>query len=128
MKQIFRSIVTILFIGGWALASAAVYVVRTPSKVMIITKDKLGYRDTYVDTRTWTLPIDGNHPALVSRLIELGRTDVLAHTVDAKAGPVDAQLATVAGNPQPASSDFENKVKSEVQTVTDAVKSKLPKS
>jgi hypothetical protein len=125
MKQIFRSIVFILFVGGWALASSAVYVVRTPSKFIIVTKDQLGYRDTYVDTRKWTLPDDGNHPALVARLIHLGRTDVLAHTVDVKAGPVDAQLATVAQNTPPASSDLETKVKSELKTVSDAVKSKL---
>jgi hypothetical protein len=125
MKQIMRSITFILFVGGWALASAAVYVVRTPSKFVVITKDHLGYRDTYVDTRKWTLPDDGNHPALVARLIQLGRTDALAHTVDTRTGSVDSQLAMAVQNSAPASPDLTTKAKAELNHVLDEAKAKL---
>jgi len=104
MKQFFRSVTVILLVGGWALASAAVYVVRTPAKMpSIILKNQLGYSDTYVDTRNWTFSEDRAHPVFVSRVLQLGRTDLLAHTVNPAIGPVDAQLAAAVAAPSVAS-------------------------
>jgi hypothetical protein len=128
MKSLFRSILFVLFVGGWALASAAVYVVRTPSKFVIITKDHFGYRDTYVDTRLWTMPDDRAHATLVARLVELNRTDVLAHTVNAGGASVAAQLSVIAATsptPSTANPDLTGNAKAELKTVTDEVKSKL---
>src|SRR4051794_17002046 len=79
MKTLFRLIVLVLLLVGWGLAALSLYVVRTPEKIGIVTKSRLDWRDTYVDTRTWTLEDAANHPFLVERLIKGGKTDLLAH-------------------------------------------------
>jgi hypothetical protein len=92
IKQLFRSVVFVGLVGGWALAASAVHLVRTPTNKfpVILTKDHLCFTDTYADTRAWTLNDDRAHPALVARLIELHRTDLLAHTVTGSADTAQA--------------------------------------
>jgi hypothetical protein len=128
-KQLFRSVVFVGLVGGWALAASAVHLVRTPTNKfpVILTKDHLCFTDTYADTRNWTLADDTSHPALVTRLIELHRTDLLAHTVNGSAGAVEAQLATAAQSPASAqsASGFADKTKAELKNAADAVKSKI---
>ena len=101
MKQFFRVVVLLLLVGGWALASAAVHVVRVPGEKLpvIMTKNQLTYTDTYVDTRQWTLADDRNHPEFVRRVIESGKTNVLAHTVNTTGAPVADQLMAAVGTP-----------------------------
>src|ERR1700722_9835566 len=101
MKKFFKAVVVVLFVGGWALASSAVHVVRTPTSKLpsIMTKNHLGYADTYVDTRAWNLSDDRAHADFVTRVIQLGRTDLLAHTVNSALGPVDVQLAAAVATP-----------------------------
>src|SRR6478672_8335624 len=55
MKNLFRVFVALVLLGGWALAASALYVVRSPSGFVVITKDCLGFRDTYVDVTGWDL-------------------------------------------------------------------------
>ncbi len=92
MKKFFRAVLFVLFVGGWALASSALYVVRTPAKVLIFPKNQLEFRDTYVDTRSWTISEDRAHPEVVARVLQLGKSDALAHTVNTNMGPVSANL------------------------------------
>jgi hypothetical protein len=128
-KQLVRSVALVAFVGGWTVAGSALYLVRTPSNSfpVILTKDHLGFKDTYADTRNWTVSDDAAHPMLVARLIQLGRADLLAHTIASNGGPVSAQLAAALQNPNtpPASPDLADKAKAELKNVTDTVKSKI---
>src|SRR3954452_3687584 len=95
MKSIFRLFVLVLLVLGWGLAGLSLHVIRTPDEVPItlVPKDQFGVKDTYVDTRTWTLDDAAQHPQLVGKLIESGKANVLKHVVtDPKAGDVSAQL------------------------------------
>lgn len=127
MKKLFRLVVLLLIAGGWGLASSALYVVRTPSKVIVIPKDHLDFKDTYVDTRQWTLADDAAHPEVVARLVQAGKSDLLAHTVNTNSGPVDVQLTLAIHNPagpatQPSVTD---KVTAKAKQVADAVKARI---
>jgi len=79
MKAMFRLIVTLLLFAGWGLAASALHVVWTGEKPIVIPKDRLGVRDTYVCTKAWTANDVAAHPIVVKRLIATGKTDVLAH-------------------------------------------------
>ena len=72
-----------LFLGllmlGWGLAALSLHVVRTPTAIGLIPKDRLGITDTYVDTRTWTMKDAADHPAVISRILATGQTDLLRH-------------------------------------------------
>ena len=96
MKQMFRAVVLLLLVGGWALASSAIHVVRTPSNIAIVTKDRPGFHDTWVDTRKWTIADDQAHPAVVARLVHLGRPDLLRHTLPANVADAEAALIAIA--------------------------------
>lgn len=92
-KGIFRLIFTVLLLAGWGLAALAVHVVRTPDNVpTIVPKEKLDFRDTYVDTTKWTLDDVANHPAVVEKLIHAGKSDVLKHVVADTKGDITSQL------------------------------------
>ena len=96
MKTIIRLIVCLLLLVGWGLAALSLHVIRTPDAIPItlVTKERLGITDTYVDTRTWTLNDVSQHPALVQKLISVNKADVLRHIVtDARPGDVTRQLS-----------------------------------
>src|SRR5690606_39050212 len=81
MKTLFRLIILVLLLAGWAFLAAALHVVRTPSTLTIVTKERFGFADTYVDTRTWTIAEVESHPAVVQRLVDAGKADRLAHVL-----------------------------------------------
>jgi hypothetical protein len=83
MKKLFRLIVLVLFLGGWAVAALSLHVVRDGQRIVVIPKERLDYHDIYVDTSKWTLDDVAKHPAVVARLIATGKADVLQH-VDPK--------------------------------------------
>jgi hypothetical protein len=58
-------------------------VIRTPDEIPItlVPKERFGVTDTYVDTRNWTVNDAAKHPALVQKLINVGKADVLRHIV-----------------------------------------------
>lgn len=93
MSKMFRVLVLILLAGGWTLAASAIHVVRTPGqgvpylpeswgRVTVITKDRLGFKDTYADARKWTTADLAAHPALQTRLNALGKGGLLKHAND----------------------------------------------
>jgi len=79
MKNIFRVLVALVLLGGWALAASALYVVRAPGGIVVIPKDCLGFRDTYVDVTGWDLMQTASHPVVAQRLIETNHADRLSH-------------------------------------------------
>jgi hypothetical protein len=127
MKNFFRLSVFALLVGGWALASSALYVVRTPTKVVIFPKNQLTFHDSYVDTRAWTITEDRAHPALIGRIVQLQKCDALAHTVDAHLGPVQVQLAAAVAFPtaDKTNGGIVDSAKAELKTVGDVIKSKV---
>src|SRR4051794_8364405 len=83
MKKTFRLIVTLMLVGGWALAASALHVVRGGDRPVIIPKDHVAVRDTYVNTANWSSDDVANHPALAKRLVATGNADALAHAFKA---------------------------------------------
>ena len=74
---------SVLFMaGGWCLSAACLYVVRTPTGVTVLPKDRLTFTDTWADTRTWTIKDVPQHSALVNRLVYSERGQLLAHVVE----------------------------------------------
>lgn len=106
MKTIFRMISLSLMLGGWSLAALSLHVVRTPGCIDLITKQSLDYRDTWADTRTWTMADVPKHAALVSRVLATGNADLLSHLLDShERGDIKQQLATALQQTPPASTD-----------------------
>jgi hypothetical protein len=83
MKKTFRIIVTLLLLGGWSLAAGALHVVWTGSNVIIIPKNRLALRETYVNITGWTAADVANHPVVAMRLIETGKAESLSHIYNA---------------------------------------------
>jgi hypothetical protein len=130
MKQLFRAVVLVLLVGGWSLAASAVHVIRTPTNIALVPKDRLAFHDTWLDTRKWTLVDDSAHPAVVARLVHLGRADLLRHTLPGVTDP-DASLAAIAaGQPAPgvatstAAGTIVKSAEGDFKTVVDLAKDK----
>ena len=117
MKKLFKLLLVAILLGGWVLASRSVYLVRAPGKLAniprtewagkfaVITKDCMGWRDTYVDTSHWTPTDLTSHPQVVQRIKESGRKDMISHITES--GLVDAGKANtvppeIAIKPEPA--------------------------
>ena len=79
MKNVFRVIVTLLLLGGWLLSALSLHVVRAPNGIVVIPKERVGVKDTYVDVTKWDLPRVGSHPDVVGRLIETNHVEKLSH-------------------------------------------------
>ena len=134
MKQMIRAVTVVLLAGGWTLASSALYVVRTPGSVALVPKDRLAFHDTYVDTRKWTLVDDQAHPAVVARLVRLGRGDLLDHTLPSDTADPAATLAAIAAQqPVPgvatstAAGTLMRNAEGQIKTVVDLAKGKSNK-
>ena len=94
MKKLFKLLVVLVLLGGWVLASRSLYLVRAPGKLLgipktewagkfaLITKDCMGWRDTYADTSHWSPTDLANHPVLVQRIKESGHKDLIAHLTE----------------------------------------------
>jgi hypothetical protein len=79
MKKLFRVFVTLLLLGGWGLAASALHVVRSPSGIVVIPKDRLSAKDTYVDVTKWDAAAAEAHASVVQRLVETNHADTLSH-------------------------------------------------
>ena len=79
MKKIFRTVFVLLMVGGWALAASALHVVWTGSSVIVIPKNHIGVRDTYVNVSNWTADDVSNHPLVAQRLVAVGKPEALAN-------------------------------------------------
>jgi hypothetical protein len=75
MKKLFLFVTFLMLIAGWALAAASLHVVRTAGPVpkvgglALVPKDRLTYRETYVDVTAWTDEQLAAHPSLGRKLI-----------------------------------------------------------
>ncbi len=84
MRGFFRLFVFVLLVSGWSLAASALHLVRTPGephwlgKVMFIPKDRLTFKETYVDMRRWSPADVATHPLVVNRLAELNMNDLVS--------------------------------------------------
>ena len=78
VKNGFRLLVTVLLLGGWLLAASALHVVWTGNKAIIIPKNRIGVRETYVNTVAWSADDVANHPTLAKRLVDTGHSDAVA--------------------------------------------------
>ena len=134
MKQLFRAVTLVLLVGGWSLAASAVHVIRTPNNLVVVPKDQIRFHDTFLDTRQWTVTDDQAHPAVVARLVHLGRPDLLHHTLPVDGVAADAMLTAIAASqPLPnvatssAAESAMNKAGGELKTVVDLAKGQAKK-
>ena len=124
MKKLFKLLVVLVLLSGWVLASRTLYLVRAPGKLLgipktegvgkfaLITKDCMGWRDTYADTSHWTPTDLTTHAALVQRIKESGRKDLIAHVTEeglASAAKTNAAPAEVTAAPVPAAAPVDEK-------------------
>jgi hypothetical protein len=134
MKKLFRLTVFVLLVGGWATAISAVQVVRTQYRSIpyVITKEQIGFKDTYLDTRAWTISDVKQHPEMVEHVLRLNRADILANTVPVQGADVAAQLqvavmgsgtATASATHQPTPLDH---VATGIQKIETDVKARTP--
>ncbi len=80
MKTLFRLLMLIFSLGGWVLAAASLYVIRTPEKISILPRDRIEFKqiqEVWTDARPWTMADVSAHPAVVRRLIERDKADLL---------------------------------------------------
>jgi hypothetical protein len=81
MKLLGRLFVALLLLGNLLLlAGLSLHVVRSPGKTpALVAKDHLTLVDTLVDTSAWTTTDLATHAATVSRIVQAGKGDLLAH-------------------------------------------------
>lgn len=127
LKRFTRLVGLAVLVGGWSLAGASLYVIKTPGHLVILPKDRLGYHDTFVNTRNWTLNDVRAHPAVTARLLHLNRLDLLSNVVDPTNPDAQAQLADAISHPtySPATqpSAMIERVKADVHSASETVKS-----
>ena len=105
MKRLLRRTAGVLiFSSGWILAAAALHVVVTPGRLTIMPKDRLGFSQTFVDARHWTLADVSSHPVVSDRLVHLGREQLLYFVTDSRTGNPHQQLETAITHPVTATS------------------------
>lgn len=74
MKKLILFVVFLFLIAGWALAAASLHVVRTAGPIpkvgglALVPKDRLTYRETWLDVTTWTDAQVAAHPSLGRKL------------------------------------------------------------
>lgn len=79
MKKLFVLVMFVFLVAGWALAAASLHVVRTEGSipkvggVALVPKERLTYRETYLDVRGWSEAKVAAHPSLGRKMA--GRPD-----------------------------------------------------
>ncbi len=97
MKTLIRLIVFLLLVGGWGLAAMSLHIVRTPTasrEFIVVPKNRIGFHDTYVDTRGWTIDDVPNHKGVVGRMIDTEKYMAIAH-VTGETAPAEVQQRLV---------------------------------
>lgn len=89
LRMAWRLFVLALFVGGWALAAAALHVVVVPGdgesavagdwKVLVLPKNRMTFQDTWADTRAWDAGEARQHDDLIARLVEAGHSQHMDH-------------------------------------------------
>lgn len=74
MKKLFLFAMFLFLIAGWALAAASLHVVRTAGPIPkvggieLVPKERLTYRETWIDITGWTDDQVAAHPSLGRKL------------------------------------------------------------
>jgi len=68
------------------VAASALHIVWSGDKLRGLSKDRLGVRDTYVNTSQWTADDVAAHPIVVKRIIATGKADLLSKNFESKTG------------------------------------------
>ncbi len=100
MKTMFRMVFCLLLLTGWGLAALSLHVVRTPTAIGLIPKNRLGIIDTYVDTRHWTMADAAEHPLVVQRVVDTGQSDLLRHITGEDGDDLKGRLIDSVKHPQ----------------------------
>ncbi|HEY8667824.1 MAG TPA: hypothetical protein VIL86_14245 [Tepidisphaeraceae bacterium] len=129
MKMLFRLFVLGLLAGGWCLAAAALHVVREPSEgkipaITIVPKNRLGFTDTYVDMRTWTVGDLQRHANLDNRLKEAGLEERVTAALEKNVEPATPGKVVITPKAAPKAAE---QPKVEKPKVVDAPASEEPK-
>ena len=119
VRNTFRLLVTVLLLGGWLLAASALHVVWTGNKAIIIPKNRIGVRETYVNTSAWTADDLANHATLVKRLVATDHTDAFPFKVGE--GGVDIEQALSKQPTTKPADPIADKVDQVVQKASDVV-------
>jgi hypothetical protein len=93
MKAFGRLLLVLVLSGNLALLTAlSLHVVRGPSgKVAFIAKSQLTLMDTYVDTRAWSADDLRTRPSLVTRIVQSGHGELIAHAANSTADALQQQ-------------------------------------
>jgi hypothetical protein len=129
MRNLIRMVTLFLLLCGWGLAAASLHVVVSPNHLPVfIPKDRMGFHDTYVDTRKWTLDDVRAHRDVVLRIAQVGKAELLAHAVDLSKGTLQEQLGNAIEHPISDESGTVDaivaaKVNDQIHSATNAMKS-----
>lgn len=106
MKRFFKVVMVSVMLAGWPLALSAIHVVRTPGQlpmvgqmlpdwgtVHVFTKEQMGFKQTFADTRTWTAEDVAKRPLVATRMVAVGLTSEMA-----SAGTPDEVAAAIRGD------------------------------
>ena len=95
MRSLVRlSIAFFLLANLLMMGAVSLHVIRTPERFEFVPKSQLTLMDTYVDTRIWTANDLKTHAALVQRLAQAGKQDVLSHVTAANVSSRSTELST----------------------------------
>jgi hypothetical protein len=99
-KLIFRLTSLCVLLSGWGMAALSLHVVRTPDRIGLIPKQRLGITDTYVDARKWTMSDLPSHAELVQRVLQANKAELFGYLTDPHRGDAADQLnAAIRGAP-----------------------------
>lgn len=80
------------------LAALSFHVIVAPGKIALVAKDHLTMIDTYRDLREWSPADVASHPAILSRLTDAGRLDLISHVPAATPTAVRTQTSSSSDN------------------------------
>jgi hypothetical protein len=104
-----RFLSVVLILGGWGIAALALHVVRTPdpsnpqeSNLVVIPKNELDWKETYVDARGWTMADVSEHRMLMLRVLYTDKANEFKFLADPKSkDSIAEQLTAVLSNSNP---------------------------
>jgi hypothetical protein len=97
MKFLGRFLIGLLLLGNLLfLAALSLHVVRSPGKFTVLPKSQLTLIDVFVDTTNWTADQLNEHPAVVARLMQAGKGQMLSHVTGVSVSAVRPTQKTTA--------------------------------
>jgi len=97
IRRVLKLGVFLFLMLGWVLAGLAVHVIRTPSQVLIIPKEHLGFHETFIDARHWTVADIAMHPTVAVRILETQKVESFDYLRDSVHSDITAALRRAAG-------------------------------